>query len=204
MDLKTQFGELDIYLFDQLVRGRIAPGMRVLDAGCGNGRNLAYLLGAGFNVMAVDESEDAITQVRALARRLAPEIPQSSFRVESVEAMTLSDHCAEAIICNAVLHFARDEAHFREMVQETWRILVPGGIFFARLASTIGMDMSAFEPLPNRRFIQPDGDERFLVDAPFLLATTANLGGQLADPLKTTVVHEKRCMTTWVVRKPDR
>jgi SAM-dependent methyltransferase len=204
MDLKNQFGNLDIYLFDQLLRGQIKPGMRVLDAGCGNGRNLAYLLRAGFNVMAVDESENAITQVRALARQLAPEIPESSFRAEPVEAMTFPDHSADATICNAVLHFARAEAHFQEMVREIWRILSPGGIFFARLASTIGMDMSAFEPLPNRRFIQPDGDERFLVDAPFLLATTESLGGQLVDPLKTTVVHEKRCMTTWVVRKTDR
>jgi 2-polyprenyl-3-methyl-5-hydroxy-6-metoxy-1,4-benzoquinol methylase len=38
-DLQEQFGQLDIYWFDQLLRGRIVPGMRILDAGCGFGRN---------------------------------------------------------------------------------------------------------------------------------------------------------------------
>lgn len=35
LDLHAVFGDVDIYLFDQLLRGPIAPGMRVLDAGCG-------------------------------------------------------------------------------------------------------------------------------------------------------------------------
>jgi SAM-dependent methyltransferase len=204
MTLNEQFGQLDIYLFDQLVRGRIAPGMRVLDAGCGNGRNLAYLMRAGFEVSAVDENEQVIAKVRALAAELAPEIPTSNFRTEPVEAMTLPDGSADAVICSAVLHFARDNDHFLEMLREIWRVLAPGGIFFSRLASTIGMEPSAFEPVGNRRFIQPDGDERFLVDARLLLETTERLAGVLLDPLKTTVVHEKRCMTTWVVRKPER
>jgi tellurite methyltransferase len=43
-DLQEQFGPIDIYLFDQLLKGSIQPGMRVLDAGCGSGRNLVYLL----------------------------------------------------------------------------------------------------------------------------------------------------------------
>ncbi|MDX1578091.1 MAG: class I SAM-dependent methyltransferase, partial [Gemmatimonadota bacterium] len=46
-DLRETFGDLDIYLFDQLLRGRITPDMRVLDAGCGNGRNLIYLRRVG-------------------------------------------------------------------------------------------------------------------------------------------------------------
>ena len=30
---------------------------------------------------------------------------------------------------------------------------------------------------------------------------TGELGGELMDPLKTTVVQNQRCMTTWIVRK---
>ena len=45
--LRAQFGAIDVYLFDQLLRGAIRPGMRVLDAGCGSGRNLVYLLREG-------------------------------------------------------------------------------------------------------------------------------------------------------------
>ncbi len=38
MTLSEEFGAIDIYLFDQLLRGRIRPGMRIFDAGCGYGR----------------------------------------------------------------------------------------------------------------------------------------------------------------------
>ena len=52
-----------------------------------------------------------------------------------------------------------------------------------------------------RRFRLPDGSERYLVDEAFLVRLTEELGGQLADPLKTTVVQNQRSMTTWIVRK---
>ncbi len=99
-----------------------------------------------------------------------------------------------------MLHFARDEAHFRAMLHGAWRLLKPGGLFFCRLASSIGME-SRMRPLGGRRFLLPDGSERFLVDEAYLMALTAELGGSLLDPLKTTVVQDQRCMTTWVVRR---
>jgi hypothetical protein len=40
-----------------------------------------------------------------------------------------------------------------------------------------------------------------VVDEAQLLAITEALGGTLLDPLKTTVVQDQRCMTTWVIRK---
>jgi hypothetical protein len=55
--------------------------------------------------------------------------------------------------------------------------------------------------IAGRRFALPDGSERYLVDEALLLNLTQELGGQLMDPLKTTVVQNQRCMTTWVVRK---
>ena len=51
------------------------------------------------------------------------------------------------------------------------------------------------------RYLLPDGSERYLVDEAMLMRFTAALGGSLVDPLKTTVVQDQRCMTTWVVRK---
>src|SRR4051812_41667818 len=108
-ELERQFGHIDIHLFDQLLRGRIAPGMTVLDAGCGSGRNLVYLLQAGYDVLAADRSPDAIADVRAMAARLAPNLPAENFRVEPVEAMTFPDSCADVVLSNAVLHFARDD-----------------------------------------------------------------------------------------------
>ncbi len=199
-DLHALFGDIDIYLFDQLLRGRIVPGMRVLDAGCGGGRNLVFLLREGYDVAGADQNPAAVAQVRALAERLALRIPADAFRAEPIEAMSFADASFDVVIASAVLHFARDEAHFAAMVRGAWRVLRPGGLFFARLASTIGI-AGQVRPLGGGRYLLPDGSERFLVDAETLLAWTDRLGGALVDPIKTTVVHDQRAMTTWVVRR---
>lgn len=199
-DPGSLFGQIDIYLFDQLLRGRIAPGMTVLDAGCGNGRNIVFFLREGYDVCGIDPDPDAIGAVQALARRLAPRLPASNFRAEPVESNSFPDHAAEVVISSAVLHFARDEAHFSAMLRGTWRLVKLRGLLFCRLASSIGME-GRFTPLGGRRFLLPDRSERFLVDEPYLLQLTSGLGGELADPLKTTVVQDRRCMTTWAVRK---
>jgi tellurite methyltransferase len=198
--LAEQFGPIDIYLFDQLLRGRLHPGMRLVDAGTGGGRNLIYLLRAGYDIHGVDANPAAVAEVRALARALAPQLPAENFRVESIEQMSFPDAFADAVLSSAVLHFARDEAQFNAMLTAMWRVLKPGGLFFARLASTIGME-DRMRPLGGRRYHLPDGSDRLLVDAPLLLELTGRLGGTLIDPLKTTVVHDQRCMTTWVARK---
>jgi len=198
--LQEQFGQIDIYFFDQLLKGRISPGMRILDAGCGSGRNLVYLLREGYEVYGVDADAQAVDSIRSLARTLAPAFPASNFRVEAVEHMSFDDACADVVVSNTVLHLARDDSHFESMLLESWRVLKPGGLFFCRLASLIGME-SQFERIQGRRYRSPDGAERYLVDEVLLGSLTERLGGELADPLKTTVVQNQRSMTTWVVRK---
>jgi len=198
--LQEQFGQIDIYLFDQLLRGRIVPGMRILDAGCGGGRNLVYLLREGYEVYAADADPRALESVRSLARTVAPSLPMSNFRLEAVEQMSFEDACADVVISNTVLHLATDDAQFEAMLLGSWRVLKPGGLFFCRLASTIGME-NQFEHLHGRRYRSPDGAERYLVDEALLASLAQRLGAELADPLKTTVVQNMRAMTTWVLRK---
>jgi tellurite methyltransferase len=199
-DLITQFGDVDIYLFDQLMRERITAGMRILDAGCGSGRNLVYLLRNGFDVAAIDRDPAAVESVRAMASRLAPHLPGSNFRVEAVEDLSFPEACADVVISSAVLHFASAPAQFGAMLDAMWRVLKPGGLFFCRLASSIGI-ADRVRPLGNNRYHLPDGSERYLVDEDALMAETARLGAELLDPLKTTIVHNQRAMTTWVLRK---
>ncbi|MGJ5816427.1 class I SAM-dependent methyltransferase [Paludibaculum fermentans] len=198
--LLEQFGQIDIYLFDQLLRGRIVPGDVIFDAGCGGGRNIYHLLREGFDVYGLDADAGAVDSVRRLAAQLAPQLPPENFRAGDLERITWPAAFADVVISSAVLHFARDEPHFHAMLLGTWQALKPGGLLFCRLASSIGME-SEVQPLGRGRFLLPDGSERFLVDEPMLVRLTAELGGQLLDPIKTTVVQGQRCMTTWVVRK---
>jgi tellurite methyltransferase len=198
--LQDQFGQIDIYLFDQLLKGRITPGMRILDAGCGSGRNVHYFLREGYEVCAVDPDAQAVDTVRALARTFGSTLSDSNFRVEAVEHISFDDACADVVICNTVLHFARDHAHFEAMLNGAWRVLKPGGLFFCRLGSSIGME-NQIELIEGRRYKSPDGSERYLVNEDILDQQTKRLNAELADPLRTTVVHNQRAMTTWVLRK---
>ena len=199
-NLQEQFGNIDIYLFDQLLRGRIAPGMRILDAGCGSGRNLIYFLKQGYEVFGADSDRQAVEGIRRLVASLAPTLPQENFRVESIEAMSFPDASADVVLSSAVLHFARDDHEFMAMLRGTWRVLKPSGLFFCRLASSIGMEHQ-IKRIAGRRALLPDGSERYLVDEKFIEELTEELGGQMLDPLKTTVVQNQRCMTTWILRK---
>jgi SAM-dependent methyltransferase len=170
--------------------------MRIFDAGCGSGRNLVYFLREGYDVFGVDADPTAV----AAMHRLAPHLPAAHFRAEPLEAMSFPEGFADVVLSSAVLHFARDDKQFDAMLRATWRVLKRGGIFFCRLASNIGMEQQV-HPLAGRRFLLPDGSERYLVDEKLLMQLTAELGGELMDPLKTTVVQNQRCMTTWVLRK---
>lgn len=199
-DLQAEFGHIDIYLFDQLLKGRIAATDKVLDAGCGSGRNAYYLLTQGVEVYGVDANPAAVAGVRELAAESGGATDDDHFRVEPLDALSFDAAAFDIVICSAVLHFARDDAHFEAMVRELWRVLRPGGLFFARLASSIGME-SQVRRLSGRRFALPDGSERYLVDEPQLTSLMTTLGGQFLDPLKTTIVQDQRAMTTFVIRK---
>lgn len=196
--VQEQFGQIDIYVFDQILRGNIAAGMTVLDAGCGYGRNLVHLLREGCDVYALDANPEGVVHVRQLAAELAPGLPAENFQVGDITAMPFPDGFADVVMCSSVLHFARDQDHFLTMIEELWRVLRPGGLLFTRLGSKIGMEFERVRPDIYRI---GDGQEWFLVDEELLLGLTSELNGVMVDPLKTTIVQNYRCMTTWVLRK---
>ena len=198
-ELQAQFGDVDIYLFDQLMRGRFDTRRRVLDAGCGAGRNLPYFLTRGFDVHAIDADAEAVAAARGLFAALASSLAADRVLEGPLDMLPWPDATMEAVVCSAVLHFARDRDHFDGMLAEMWRVLAPGGMFFARLASSIGIE-SLIEASAGRVRL-PDGSMRFVVNERMLLDATTRLGGRLLDPIKTTNVQNQRAMTTWVLEK---
>jgi tellurite methyltransferase len=198
LSVQEQFGQIDIYVFDQILRGNITHEMRVLDAGCGYGRNLVYLLRQGCEIFALDADQDAVKHVRQLSASLETGLPVKNFQVGIIEQMPFPDAFADVVLCNSVLHFARDEDHFAGMLSELWRVLKPGGMLFCRLGSRIGM---TFKHVRGNIYVVGDGSEWFLVDEEMLLDLGEKMNAILVDPLKTTIVQDYRCMTTWVLRK---
>lgn len=198
-ELRSLFGEIDIYLFDQLLKGRFDDRRRVLDAGCGEGRNLTYFLSRGFVCFGIDREQTAIESARSLAAALSSGLPSENFQVGELERLPWNGGSMDAVICSAVLHFARDEEHFGLAVEEMWRVLAPGGLFFARLASSIGLE--SLIPRCRGPVRLPDGSDQFVVDEQLLLDWTERLGAEMLDPIKTTNVQHQRCMTTWCLLK---
>ena len=197
--LREIYGNIDIYLFDQLLKGRYDGLNKVLDVGCGDGRNLPYFLRNGYEVFGTDTDLQAVETVKQLSRDLAPNNSLENFMVCKAESLPYDDASFDLIICSAVLHFASDEQQFYNMLLQMFRVLKPGGYFFARLASEMGIE-KLIRPLGNRRYILPDGSERFLVNEQILRTYTHEFG-ELYEPIKTTNVQNMRCMTTWCVQK---
>ena len=198
--LQQSFGNIDIYLFDQLLKGTYDNCRKVLDAGCGGGRNLVYLLQNGFEVYGIDPDAGAVEAVKALSKKLSPANSLDNFKIALVEDLPFEDAYFDLVICNTVLHFADNPDHFDQMMHSIWRVLKPGGYFFARLASDIGIE-TLVQPLGNGRYHLPDGSDRFLVNQQFLLDRTQALGAQFHEPIKTTNVQNTRAMTTWCLGK---
>lgn len=198
--IRETFGNIDIYLFDQLAKGTYDQCNAILDAGCGTGRNLYYFLKSGAHVFGVDRSEEAITHLRNLVTSFSQVSPEENFKVSNVEEIPFEDESFDLVISSAVLHFADNLNHFEAMLNSMWRVLRPGGYFFCRLASEIGIE-SLVRFIGNGRYMLPDGSERFLVNQEMLLRLTKKLGGELHEPIKTTNVQNMRAMTTWCVSK---
>jgi tellurite methyltransferase len=201
-NLQQLYGNIDIYLFDQLLKGRFDKSHKILDAGCGSGRNLIYFLRNGFDVYGIDPSEQAVETVKELAAALSPGNPLTNFNVAKAEELPFDDACFDLVISSAVLHFAVDAFHFDSMLRSMWRVLKPGAYLFARLASDIGIE-TIVQSMGNGRYLLPDGSERFLVNEQMLLDYTIDLNGQLFEPIKTTNVQNLRCMTTWCLQKSE-
>ena len=199
-DLQSEFGNIDIYLFDQLLKGRYNDCRKVIDLGCGTGRNIHYFLKNGYEVHGIDIDQSAIDYVKDLSARLAPGNSSSNFGLGRVEEIPYADATFDLAICNTVLHFASGPENFDEMVKSVWRVIKPGGYFFARLASDIGLEQNMI-PLGNGRYLMPDGTERFLVNERMILNYNRILNAEMYEPIKTTNVNNLRCMTTWCLRK---
>lgn len=197
MSALTQLlGNTDVYLLDQILKGRYLPGQVILDAGAGGGRNLHWFAQQGFDVYAADRDPGAVEMLR----QNFPDVPASHFLEAPVERLPFEDGFFHHIVCCAVLHFAENEAHFSQMLAELARVLRPGGSLFLRVATDVGL-ADKMIPLGNGRFTMPDGTDRYLLTRPVFEIRMQQYGLQYLEPFKTVLVDELRSMTALVVGK---
>lgn len=201
-ELNQELGNLDIYLLDAILKGRFSPGMRILDAGCGEGRNLHWFIRNHFDAWGCDSNPAAIKMLQYVARSLDPKFDKNRFITAAVEELPYPDEMFDATICNAVLHFSANEDHFKKMWGQLYRSLKTGGMLFVRTASVFGLESSA-EELEDGKYMLPDGSIRFLLSQALLDELLANYSFRLLEPVKTVLVQNARSMTTLVLEKAN-
>lgn len=75
-------------------------GLTVLDAGCGEGKNAAYLAGHGARVQGIDISPLAIEN----AKRAWPEKERLKYQVADIRSYDLESNCYDVVIAYGLLH----------------------------------------------------------------------------------------------------
>lgn len=185
---------VDIYLLDQLVKSNINKEQRVLDAGCGRGRNLRFLLQSGFDVTGIDSDKNSIDLLKVDYPHLS-----NQFINSDLESFT-DDKGYNAIICNAVLHFAKGHEYFDLMFSKLISLLNSEGVLFIRMTSDIGIE-SLLRNGSDGVFIIPDGSTRYLITRSKIDTLLKKHDLSLIEKVKTVNVDSDRCMTTLVMRK---
>jgi len=194
-DLESLQGT-DIYLLDQIMKGTFQKSDKILDAGCGSGRNMRWFLQNGFSVFGCDNNPEAL--------EIAQEYTGSSasvFTCASVEKMPYQSDEFNAVISNAVLHFAQSEKHFLDMVKDMHRVLKTDGVLFIRMTSTFGLPAN-YQSLGKGRYLLADASERFLLNKQ-LLEGIKELGFIQVELVKSVLVEGLRSMTTLVLQKVE-
>jgi ubiquinone/menaquinone biosynthesis C-methylase UbiE len=194
--VQSVLGKTDIYLADQIMKGRYNAGETILDAGCGSGRNLHWFYQNGYNITGIDIDETAIEQLKIKFSS----VPAGRLQVSAIENTPFTDCFFHHIICSAVLHFANDAAHFNAMLAEMCRVLKPGGTLFIRMTSDIGIE-NRVELAGNGVYKIPDGSTRFLLTRSLLANCMEEHRLTFAEPLKTVNVDDVRCMSTLLLQK---
>lgn len=189
-------GDTDIYLIDQIMKGRYTPGDKILDAGCGAGRNMYWFIQNDFEIYGIDSSEEAIINLKHQYPQLSPE----KLQVASVEKLPFPGQFFDHVISSAVLHFAESVAHFKDMIAEMHRVLKYGGTLFIRMTADIGIE-DKVKLLFEGNYQIPDGSIRFLLNRKLLPEIMEEFKFSFIEPLKTVNVDDIRCMSTLVLQK---
>jgi SAM-dependent methyltransferase len=203
VELNALLGNIDIYLLDQILKGRFDKEMKILDAGCGEGRNCIYFLHQGYQIFGTDANPSAIQMARIYAHTIQRDYDIHRFQRAQVEDMPFHQGAFDALISSAVMHFARNGEHFHQMMGEMMRVLKPGGFFFLRMCTDQGNMREKSPHLGEGVYLLPDGSERFLWTQEIEEEVMVKYQLEHLEPPKSVLVHGLRAMGVFVMRKKE-
>jgi ubiquinone/menaquinone biosynthesis C-methylase UbiE len=185
-------GKVDIYLIDQILKNRYAPDDSILDAGCGEGRNLKWFYANNYKISGIDTDIERLENAKVIYPKSA-----ANFQVGNLDALPYGENEFNHVICSAVLHFAENEKHFFTMFSELVRVLKPQGTLLIRMGSDIGLDGN----VPYLKESQTNRAGTFFLTREHINRIRENYNIELIELVKTTNVEDKRAMITLVIKK---
>jgi ubiquinone/menaquinone biosynthesis C-methylase UbiE len=194
----VQLGKTDIYIIDQLMKGRIRKEDSLLDAGFGRGRNLEYFVRNNYNISGIDLNPEYLPIILDQVKTWNPAYPRDKFSNASVASMPFQSESFDFVFCVAVLHFAKSHDHFWTMLNELLRVLKKGGFLLFRMTSWHTFD---HVPRTNSGLVTIADGERYMLDIEDFRNFTKEKGYSLVEPIKTTNVDGLRAMTTILSQK---
>jgi len=198
--LVRQLGRIDLYLLDQLMKGRIHPTARILDAGFGHGRNAQYFIENDFDIWGIDRKEELTEFINAQIASWNPTYDKSKFKIGGLGTIPFPTNHFDFVISCAVLHFAESRTHFIQLFEETIRVLKPNGIFWFRMTTKHTLEAYA-QHLHDDIYALPDGSTRYLLDLAVLRGLMEKHHLAFVDPFKTVNVADLRTMCVGVLQK---
>lgn len=97
--------------------------LKVLDAGCGEGKNATYLANLGAHVLAIDISSAAITNGKATW----PERVNLVWQEEDIRIKPLPDHTFDVVIAYGLLHCLRTPKEVDGVIGKLQLATISGG-----------------------------------------------------------------------------
>jgi SAM-dependent methyltransferase len=131
--IQNLVGYADMHVLEQFMKGLFRVGSTLLDAGCGEGRNLHLFVDSGVRYFGLDTDRRALKMARTYLRST-----DSTFDDELLQRGRLSnnhfpDACFDAVLLISVLHHCADIQEFRQELTGLKRILKPGGTVIIKM-----------------------------------------------------------------------
>ncbi|MEM6735448.1 MAG: methyltransferase domain-containing protein [Bacteroidota bacterium] len=193
-DINNYFGDMDLFLIDAILKGKIPQEGKVLDIGCGEGRNGIFFINEEYEYLGIDQNASRISLIDYLSKSSKTAIAR--FQVGRMQEIDLSEEF-DVIICSRILHFAENEQDF----QLIWRNIVQhlntqGVLYFSMDSAMIGQEVKA---KGNGKYEFQDGHISYALN-PSLYEYMLKGFSEL-EYLKTVIYNNKRINSFGLLRK---
>ncbi|WKK76408.2 class I SAM-dependent methyltransferase [Marivirga salinae] len=198
--LNSELGNIDLYWLDFILKGYLPDDAKVLDAGCGEGRNLTYCLKNNLDIFGIDQNPEAINFLKLIAKKYKLGDLDARFQVMKLDKILFPDSTFDIIIGSAVLHFAKNVAHFNMMINELIRLLKPNGKIFIRTMTDRYFPENIVE-LEEGVFQFQNKQIRFVINADVFVENLRDRQLELIEPYKEVLVENRHTMGTFMFQK---